>query len=296
MTTSSSISYQRLNHHDFDFNIRIGNPEQSRKKVIVRIFLGISDSGSFNPLHMIEMDRFVHTLSGNTKEIIKRRSKESSNTMKEGGMTINRKVDMIEAFQTGNSNNDIETYCGFPHNVYLPRSTPEGTDFELVAFVNDVDQEVMEGSDGIEHMMCGHKYDSVVLDDRMFGFPFDRDIDFDLNLVKSRVFAQTTIRITLGSSETTTEKEETSTTDQTTNKTSEDPTDSTLETTTATTKKDTVKTTKTSSEKTTPKIYEKKSGKTTKKPWYKHKYDIDDYDDSELEELVKRYGRHRLTG
>ena len=45
---------------------------------------------SFNPLHMIEMDRFVHTLSGNTKEIIKRRSKESSNTMKEGGMTINR--------------------------------------------------------------------------------------------------------------------------------------------------------------------------------------------------------------
>ena len=34
--------------------------------------------------------------------------------------------------------------------------------------------------------MCGHKYDSVVLDDRMFGFPFDRDIDFDLNLVKSR--------------------------------------------------------------------------------------------------------------
>ena len=46
------------------------------------------------------------------------------------------------------------------------------------------------------------------------------------------MFAQTTIRITLGSSETTTEKEETSTTDQTTNKTSENPTDSTLETTT----------------------------------------------------------------
>ena len=46
------------------------------------------------------------------------------------------------------------------------------------------------------------------------------------------MFAQTTIRITLGSSEITTEKGETSTTEQTTNKTSKDPTDSTLKTTT----------------------------------------------------------------
>ena len=48
---------------------------------------------------------------------------------------------------------NIETFCGLPHHLYLPRSR-EGTGqkFELLAFVNDVRQDVTEGSDGVEHM------------------------------------------------------------------------------------------------------------------------------------------------
>ena len=69
------------------------------------------------------------------------------------------------------------TWCGLPHNLYVPRwvvgkiypiftfvliyrSTDYnpneadlgGGNFVLLAFVNDVAQEVTEGSDGIEHM------------------------------------------------------------------------------------------------------------------------------------------------
>lgn len=42
------------------------------------------------------------------------------------------------------------------HQKLLPRtfcrSTEEGQNFKLVVFVNDVSQDVTEGSDGVEHM------------------------------------------------------------------------------------------------------------------------------------------------
>ena len=41
---------------------------------------------------MIEMDRFVQTLSGVKDETIERESKESSATMKEQGMTVAKLV------------------------------------------------------------------------------------------------------------------------------------------------------------------------------------------------------------
>ena len=47
----------------------------------------------------------------------------------------------------------LETFCGLPHHLYLPKSRHEpGEKFELLAFVNDVSQDVTEGSDGVEHM------------------------------------------------------------------------------------------------------------------------------------------------
>ena len=78
-----------------------------------------------------------------------------------------------------------------------------GETFVLLAFVSDVQQDVEEGMDGIEHMsdidilfivhtetfyllfvhyrMCGHRHaGEVKLDERSFGFPFDRNIGFKL--------------------------------------------------------------------------------------------------------------------
>ena len=39
MAAASRITYRRMNHKDFAFNIKIRNPNSSSKKVIVRIFL-----------------------------------------------------------------------------------------------------------------------------------------------------------------------------------------------------------------------------------------------------------------
>ena len=47
----------------------------------------------FDPKEAIELDRFVHRLEGNTKELITRRSGQVASTMKqEHGMTVNRSV------------------------------------------------------------------------------------------------------------------------------------------------------------------------------------------------------------
>ena len=73
--------------------------------------------------------------------------------------------------------------------------------FELLAFVNDVDQAAMEGTDGIEHMYgnqlntliafliiryCGHRLSSVVEDSRPYGFPFNKKIAMDLASLKNK--------------------------------------------------------------------------------------------------------------
>ena len=48
---------------------------------------------------------------------------------------------------------NIETFCGLPHHLYLPRSKEQpGQKFELLAFVNDVSQDVTEGINKVEHM------------------------------------------------------------------------------------------------------------------------------------------------
>ena len=39
------IQYQRLNHQDFTFHVKIKNPSRQTKKVIIRIHLGLSDEG-----------------------------------------------------------------------------------------------------------------------------------------------------------------------------------------------------------------------------------------------------------
>ena len=119
---------------------------------------------------MIEMDRFVHVMNGNETEKIVRHSESSAATMKEQGTTLLEYtfniLNFIILMILSRIMNDIKerrnpkTWCGFPHNLLLPRSREislgryleDAQEFVLMAFVNDVDQDVFEGSDGIEHM------------------------------------------------------------------------------------------------------------------------------------------------
>ena len=123
---------------------------------------------------MLEMDRFVFSLSGDDKEVIERQSLDSAAAMKQQGLTLKRFMqDIID-------NRETSTWCGFPQNllvprfhcqiisrntidvlIFLPRSkrfiegdqVSDAQRFILFAVVNDLEnQDVDEGSDGVEHM------------------------------------------------------------------------------------------------------------------------------------------------
>merc|ERR1711974_3280 len=183
------IEYKRINHYDFKFLLKMRNPNRVEKKVIIRLWLVPTNrtcstaryhptTGTYNPKEAIALDRFVYKLTGRANEVIERRSTQSALTMKEAGLTLDMMAENVK------SNNAYLTWCGLPHNLFLPRSLPVkagGSQYELIAIATDVEPNVNEGSDGIEHMMCGHKDPYVPLDAKPFGFPFDRKIDFDIH-------------------------------------------------------------------------------------------------------------------
>eukprot|EP00091_Calanus_sinicus_P005006 TRINITY_DN15361_c0_g1_i1.p1 TRINITY_DN15361_c0_g1~~TRINITY_DN15361_c0_g1_i1.p1 ORF type:complete len:122 (+),score=19.36 TRINITY_DN15361_c0_g1_i1:54-419(+) len=113
-------------------------------------------------------------------ELFERLSGESAATMKDVGSTIKSLMADVQ------NKRETQTWCGLPHNLLVPRSAdfdPKeknlgGRNFVLFAFVTDVDQDVTTGSDGIEHMICGHKHLNTKLDVKPFGFPFDREYFF----------------------------------------------------------------------------------------------------------------------
>ena len=53
------------------------------------------------------------------------------------------------SFYQGETNYNPESMVKF---INFSRSTEAGENFQLLVFVNDVDQAVTEGNDGVEHM------------------------------------------------------------------------------------------------------------------------------------------------
>ena len=191
------IRYNRLNHASFQWRLDLGNPERSRRRVIVRIFIAAlntaGDPSSFTNSEPVLMDKFVHNLSGEERETLVRESMQNTLSMVDSGLTVERLSESI----TGEQGEGTNTWCGIPINLYLPKSSEEGKDFCLMAFVNDVEQDVEEGLDGVQHVMCGHKDIDMKMDSRSFGFPFDREFDFNLHSATNHLssFAHNSIRI-----------------------------------------------------------------------------------------------------
>jgi len=200
----SRIIYNRLNHKDFRYLIQIRNPRRLRKKVFIRLWLGILHDAniisSYDQKYMIEMDQFALWLSGDESEVININSKDSRATMK-----AKERDTVYRLFNDIKEKRERDTWCGFPHHLLLPRSkdynpteeTLGGEYFVVYAFVTDTARDELnytpaeevnagegrrgEGEGGDEHMICGPKDPrKTKIDGKQIGFPFDRDIDFPL--------------------------------------------------------------------------------------------------------------------
>jgi len=161
------VTYTRLNHQRFTFHIRLRNPNKIKKKVMIRIFLGKSVNMRKG---MIEMDRWLHTLNGEESEEIERRDEDSTATMSVDHTSVNDIRDSVITGRKQGQRND----CGFPQNLFLPRGKEDGEDFELVFVVTDVTNDDVSSQ---RHMFCGL---GEIVDEKSYGFPFDRDWNFDI--------------------------------------------------------------------------------------------------------------------
>jgi hypothetical protein len=114
-----NVKYNRVNYMSFNWTINIRNPNRSRKRVIVRIFIaGLKDPAnlkSYEWREAVMMDRFVHGLSGAEQEQVARGSRTNSMSMLESGLTMRRLTDAITRRE------DVGTWCGLPLNLYLPK-------------------------------------------------------------------------------------------------------------------------------------------------------------------------------
>jgi len=148
--------YNRVNHEEFSISIRFKNTAASTDKVIIRIFLGLDefiDSGKW----IIEMDKFVHQLTGQPEETIIRSEMDSA----------------ITQFSSDLSTGE----CAWPQNMFIPRGGEgQPTRFRFIVFINGLqNQNVNEGSEpALSNVLCGVRSNRIVNDDRDVVFPFNR--------------------------------------------------------------------------------------------------------------------------
>merc|ERR1712142_696984 len=120
---ATPIRYRRHSHKDFKYKIQIRNTRRARRKVTIRLWLGIlrnrNDISSYITQNMIEMDQFTVALSGQRSEVIERNSRDSAATMKRTGKTIE---DLMAEINGGQNGRETDTWCGFPHHILVPRS------------------------------------------------------------------------------------------------------------------------------------------------------------------------------
>jgi len=155
--TELGNQYKRVNHEEFSFVIRFTNTLSLRQRVIVRVFLALDQFVSTGKW-FIELDKFVHQLTGQRHESIIRSEKLSSFTTK---------TDPVDPSE-----------CAWPQHMFIPRGTSgTPTKFRLIVFIHRLQhQSVNEGmTKETSNVFCGVESSvRIKVDPRDYGFPFNR--------------------------------------------------------------------------------------------------------------------------
>ena len=86
------------------------------------IDFNIFDSRSYDPNEVIELDRFVHTLTGEARETIVRTSNQAASTLKYSRiLSINELARQVQIIVQNPGAPIPSSYCGIPHHLLLPR-------------------------------------------------------------------------------------------------------------------------------------------------------------------------------
>lgn len=172
------LRFPYLWHRPFHYGIRLRNDADEDQKVTVRLFLCPAGDADGNPDDAlledrrlwIEMDKFTATLEPGKEHVLVRDDKES---------TVIRRPAFEPEFITdlhypgGDAHADVAyCECGWPYHLLVPRGSPAGMRFALLAIVTD-DNLPKQGACG-SMSFCGVKNDYP--DPRPMGYPFDRPL------------------------------------------------------------------------------------------------------------------------
>lgn len=177
--TPSGRQYARfthLQHRPFDYVLQINNDDSRERQVFVRLFLLMTQdqNGStldfdFQRRFSIQMDTFEATLA------------PGANTVRRASTASALTIDTDAVYSQKTSSSEVRhrnaCRCGWPSGLLLPRGSPAGTPYKLLAMVTDyaTDRAPVSGgelcSDG--WLLCGVQ-GSDYPDVRAMGFPLDR--------------------------------------------------------------------------------------------------------------------------
>lgn len=173
-TTMSTVNFggarrRYLRHEPFSYFLRIENRSPKALSVTVRIFLVPADQAADRRSWM-EMDKFVVDLVAG-QQVVYRPDTESA--------IVKRRAETSPAdVSPGGGDPDERSYCdcGWPYTLLLPRGTPEGMPYRLLALCTDAAIDQVERPDHCGSMSYCGAVDRYP-DARDMGYPFSRPFE-----------------------------------------------------------------------------------------------------------------------
>ncbi|XP_058984213.1 arylphorin subunit C223 isoform X2 [Musca domestica] len=173
----------RLNHKDFEFNITIKS--ENNQKVVIRTYYGPKNdefgrviSLNENRENFIEIDEFYYELKPGLNTV-QRNSKDYF------WLTHDRKTYtelykfIVSAMEDEHevSRYFVEPPCGFPDRLLLPRGWQKGMPMQFVVFVYEFNGTAEATTNYDAAFYCGAGSGVRRIDNKPYGYPFDREID-----------------------------------------------------------------------------------------------------------------------
>lgn len=185
------VRFKHLNHDEWEFKVNATNSLPAPVKVSVRIWLVPVHDFCRRNIRLartqnlaIEMDKFVATLQPGSNTI-RRKSEESSSTLSFERAFPHRFSKEPPPMATHDT---AYCSCGWPHHMYLPIGSADGTPFDVFVMLTPFDKDRTDSEDlgQATSMYCGMR-NKKYPDKRAMGFPFDRLFDTKYAFLKDFV-------------------------------------------------------------------------------------------------------------
>jgi len=154
-------------HEPFLWRLHAENPGEAVRTVTVRIFLAPAEAVE-DRRAWIEMDKFEQVLAPGANEI-ERPGRLAS--------PVRKPAERPPVLVQGPAQTPHEQYCrcGWPYHLLLPRGTPAGMPFRVLAMLTDWELDKVSGDDDCGSMsFCGSR--DRYPDTREMGYPFSRPL------------------------------------------------------------------------------------------------------------------------